>query len=84
MDTEFDEDVPTAMVYEALDERANQLVARYVSLHRAADSDEEQAKWWERVIAVRDIRRQVPAYDREAIIRQIGLWDDELRQVPRA
>lgn len=82
--TEFGDDVPTAMVYEVFDERANQLVARYVSLHRAAGSEEEQARWWSRVVAVRDTRRQVPAYDREALIRQIGLWAEELRQVPRA
>ncbi|MFJ8195281.1 hypothetical protein ACIQ8D_36980 [Streptomyces sp. NPDC096094] len=77
------ENTPTSVVYDIFTEVYGQLVGRYTELSDAAGGA-EQERWWERVIALRDEKRAVPAFDREQLIAHIKQWTDEMCALERA
>lgn len=73
------ENTPTAMVFDVFSETANDLIGLY--MHRcyaATDDPETRERWWQRVLAVRDARRAVDPYDRQALVRHIASWRREI------
>jgi hypothetical protein len=73
------ENVPTATVYDIFADAASALSARYMRLSKAAPISEEREAWWAKVLQLRDLRLDVPADDRAALIEHIHRWRAELK-----
>ncbi|MEH0589856.1 hypothetical protein QA942_39825 [Streptomyces sp. B21-106] len=65
---------PTAMVYDVFAETANELIGLCTARSDAASDPVERDTWWQRALTVRDVRRSVPAQDRQALLRHIAVW----------
>lgn len=74
-------DVPTTSVYDTFAETANQLTGRLTHLSDTAATPEERERWWQKVMALRDTKRAVPAHDRAQLIANIQQWETELAQL---
>ncbi|QFQ98722.1 hypothetical protein F9278_24025 [Streptomyces phaeolivaceus] len=77
-------DVPTAAVFDLFAEAANRLTGRLVHLSNHADTEVERDHWWALVMRLRNIRRSVPAHDREQLISYIKKWTKELEELGSA
>lgn len=73
--------VPTASVYDTFAETANQLTGRLTHLSDSAATPEERDKWWQKVMALRNAKRAVPAHDRAQLIAHIQQWETELARL---
>jgi hypothetical protein len=78
------QDVPTAVVYDEFAETATTLTGLYNSRSHAAVTEEERQAWWDKVIALRDTRRAVPAHDRDQLIAHITRWTQEIQSLESA
>ncbi|MFG2668933.1 hypothetical protein ACGFY6_32435 [Streptomyces sp. NPDC048387] len=72
------EHTPTAMVYDIFAETANELIGRYTALSDAAVQQSDRERWWQQALAVRDVRRSVPAHDRGALLEHITRWKSDI------
>ncbi|MEV7544998.1 hypothetical protein [Streptomyces sp. NPDC089915] len=75
------ENTPTAMVFDVFSETANDLIAIYVHRSDTAVDPEAREGWWQRALAVRSTRRAVEPYDRQALLRQIASWKQEIEML---
>ncbi|NGO40639.1 hypothetical protein [Streptomyces ureilyticus] len=73
--------VPTASVYDTFAETATKLSGRYTRLADTASSPEEREEWWQKVLALRDAKRAVPAHDRAQLIAHIQQWQAALTEL---
>ncbi|WP_225828517.1 hypothetical protein [Streptomyces naphthomycinicus] len=76
--------VPTTVVYDTFAETATRLTGRYTRLSDTATSDEERDRWWQKVLELRDTKRNVPAHDRAQLIAWIAEWEAELARLSDA
>lgn len=81
---EWNDNTPTATLYDIFAETASELIGRYAHLSNTAATDDARTQWWEKVIAVRDARRAVPARDREALTTHIRDWRAEIEALAAA
>ncbi|MFJ1550714.1 hypothetical protein [Streptomyces sp. NPDC088246] len=75
------QDVPTAMVFDEFSETATTLTGLYNGRSKGAATAEEREEWWDKVMALRDARRAVPAHDRDQLIAHIARWTRESEEL---
>jgi hypothetical protein len=75
------ENTPTATVYDIFAETASQLIGSYVDRSQRAPTQDERAEMWNKAMAVRDTKRDVPARDRKQLIEHIDVWQREITQL---
>ncbi|WP_329468712.1 hypothetical protein [Streptomyces sp. NBC_01431] len=62
------------MVYDVFAETTNELIGLCTARSDAAADPAERDSWWQRALAVRDLRSSVPAQARQALLEHIAAW----------
>ncbi|MEV7541167.1 hypothetical protein [Streptomyces sp. NPDC089915] len=78
------EHTPTAMVCDYFFETANDLIGLYVHRCDTATDPEARERWWQHALAIRDARRAVDPYDRQALVQQMASWKQEIESLRAA
>lgn len=75
------QDVPTTVVFDEFSETATTLTGLYNSRSKGAATAEKREEWWDKVMALRNARRAVPAHDRDQLIAHITRWTREIEEL---
>jgi hypothetical protein len=79
-DDDFDQ-MTTAVLFDIFADTETQLSASYIRMSREAESAEQRAMWWTKVIELRDRQRAVRHDDRREMVNCIREWREEMQRI---
>ena len=73
--------LPESVLYDLLQDAAAVLTGLYLERQREATDPDDAARWWDKVIAVRDQVRAADPDDRAGLIEQVTQWRREAAEL---
>jgi hypothetical protein len=71
------DDLPTPTLYDLFQDVATALTGLYMERYREATDESVAVRWWEKVLAVRELTRTVDPDDHAALAGWVTRWQQE-------